>query len=432
MTFRSLPNRYATPLNKSFHIYTMPTLDINFIRSQFPAFQAESLQGWAFFENAGGSYTCKQVIDRLFTYYHNTKLQPYYPFPASQAAGAAMDEAYVRLAGYLNVGEDEVHIGPSTSQNTYVLAAAFSQMWGAGDEIVVSTQDHEANAGVWRRLTSHGITVKEWQLDPATGHLNLSDLDALLTENTRMVAFPHASNVVAEINPVAEIAAKAHQVGAIAVCDGVSYAPHGLPDVTALGVDIYLFSAYKTWGPHQGVMTIKRALLDAMPNQSHFFNADVVRKKMNPAGPDHAQVAALAGVAHYLDAVYAHHFSDDVEDAEKGRRVHDLFQSYEKGLLAQLLGFLRQRDDVRIVGTSDAELRAPTVSIIPNGMSVADLHVGLTAHKVMAGIGHFYGVRPLSGMGVSLETGVVRLSFVHNTHQSEIDQLLHALDTTLK
>ena len=141
-------------------------LDSNFIRSQFPAFTELSLQGWAYFENAGGSYTCRQVIDRLFTFYTQTKLQAGNPNPASQAAGAAMAESYVRMADYLNVGEDEVHIGPSTSQNTYVLAQAMRGMWQEGDEIVVSNQDHEGNAGVWRRLAQTGIVVKEWGCRP--------------------------------------------------------------------------------------------------------------------------------------------------------------------------------------------------------------------------------------------------------------------------
>ena len=155
----------------------MPTLDLPFIRSQFPAFSEPSLDGWAFFENAGGSYACRQTIERLENFYTRHKLQPYYGFPASQAAGAAMDEAYERLAAYLNVDVDEVHFGPSTSQNTYVLAEAFAALFEPGSEIVVSDQDHEANAGVWRRLGERGFVVREWQLDPQTGHLDTAKLE---------------------------------------------------------------------------------------------------------------------------------------------------------------------------------------------------------------------------------------------------------------
>lgn len=409
----------------------MGRLDLDFVRGQFPAFSEPSLEGWAFFENAGGSYACQQVIERLDTYYRQTKVQPYGPYPASAAAGAAMDLAYDRLAGWLNVGSDEVHIGPSTSQNTYVLANAFRDMWEEGDEIVVSTQDHEANAGVWRRLADRGIVVKEWHVDPGTGALNPHDLDELLSERTRLLAFPHCSNVVAAVNPVAELAARAHAVGAHVVVDGVSYAPHGLPDVDELGADVYLFSSYKTWGPHQGVMVVRRDLFDQLGNQSHFFNADAIHYKLVPAGPDHAQVAALSGVIEYLDAVYEHHFGLEGTQAERGHAVHDLFRDHETELLATLLAYIDERDDVRIVGPVNAQHRAPTVSVVPHGQRLEDVQQVLTDHKVMVGIGNFYGYRPLEGVGISPESGVLRMSFVHYTTPEEVDQLVEALDVAL-
>lgn len=410
----------------------MAVLDLEFVRKQFPAFSEPSLEEWGFFENAGGSYTCQQVIDRLLTFYTKTKVQPYYPYPASEAAGEAMDSSYTQLADYLNVGHDELHLGPSTSQNTYVLANALRSMWQEGDEIVVSNQDHEANAGAWRRLAEQGIVVKEWRINPETGRLSLTDLDALFTKKTRMVAFPHASNVVGEVNPVTKITALAKTMGAIVVVDGVSYAPHGFPDVEALGVDVYLFSLYKTWGPHLGLMTVKRELLDKMGNQSHFFNADVVRKKLIPAGPDHAQIGSAGGIADYFDAVYDHHFKEKgVSQAEKGRRLHTLFQAHEKELLAPLLSFLAMRDDIRIVGPTDVELRAPTVSIIPKNKSIAEVQAVLAGQKLMVGGGHFYGVRPLKDMGVDLETGVLRMSFVHYTTMDEVTQLIKGLDKAL-
>ncbi len=409
----------------------MPQLDIDFIRSQFPAFSEPSLQGWAFFENAGGSYACRHVIDRLHNYYIQTKVQPYHPHPTAQKAGVAMDESYRRMAAYLNVGEDELHLGPSTSQNTYVLANAMRPMWRNGDEIIVSNQDHEANAGVWRRLANQGIVVKEWRVDQESGQLNPADLDEMLTEKTRMIAFPHCSNVVGHINPVAHIAAKAKEVGAISVVDGVSYAPHGLPDIGGLGVDIYLFSLYKTWGPHLGLMTVKRSLLERMTNQSHYFNDGQARKMLLPAGPDHAQIAATAGIADYLDAVYDHHFDQEAQPAERGRRLHDLIQLYEKQLLTPLLGWLAAREDIRIVGPADPEVRAPTVSIIPKNRSIDEMIPTLQAHKLMVAKGNFYAVRPLEGMGISPESGVLRLSFIHYNSQAEIDQLISGLEAAL-
>ncbi len=409
----------------------MPTLDLDFVRARFPAFDEPSLRDWAFFENAGGSYVCRQVIDRLVDYYTRLKVQPYHPYPTSEAAGAAMDEAYVRLAGYLNVGEDELHLGPSTSQNTYVLERALRSLWREGDEIVVSNQDHEANAGAWRRMAGTGIVVREWTIDPESGALDLSDLDRLLSDRTRMVALPHCSNVLAAINPLTEVAERARQVGAIVVADGVAWAPHGLPDVAALGVDIYLFSLYKTWGPHLGAMTVRRELLDAMENQSHFFHAEYTRRKLLPAGPDHGQIAASAGVAAYLDEVYSHHFDDEVDATERGRRLAVLFQDHERALLGKLLGWLADREDVRVLGPTDPDLRAPTVSLLPLRMNVEELHRALTERRIMAAVAHFYAVRPLEAMDIPSAPGVLRVSFIHYTTEDEVDRLITALDESL-
>jgi len=402
-------------------------LDSTFVRRQFPAFAEPSLHGWGFFENAGGSYTCGQVISRLNDYYSQTKVQPYYNYPTSQKAGAAMDESYSRLAAYLNVGVDEIHFGPSTTQNLYVLAQAFRELWNEGDEVILSNQDHEANAGFWRRLEKTGILVKEWQVDPETGLLNPNDLDALLSDKTRLLAFPHCSNIIGHINPVAAIASKAKAAGVCVVVDGVAHAPHGLPDIEALGADIYLFSLYKTWGTHLGVMTIRREVMDRLPNQGHFFHEGNVRKKMVPAGPDHGQIAAAAGVAQYLDSVYEHHYSEPADPAEKGRRLKTLFREHEGKLLKRLLDWLRSRDDIAVVGPEDPERRVSTVSVIPQTKSIDEVFAVLTARKLMVGQGNFYGVRPLTGMKIPTDTGVLRLSFLHYTTEGEIDQLIDGL-----
>jgi cysteine desulfurase family protein (TIGR01976 family) len=408
----------------------MRPFDLDFVRAQFPAFAEPSLAGRAFFENAGGSYPARATVERLTAFYTRTKVQPYAPYPAAEAAGAAMDESYARLSALLGVAGDELHIGPSTTQNAYVLARAFRDSWAEGDEIVVTNQDHEANSGAWRRLADTGIVVREWRVDPDSGHLDPAALDALLTDRTRLVAFPHASNIVAEINPVAEIAAKVRAAGAVSVVDGVSYAPHGLPDVGALGCDVYLFSAYKTWGPHQGVMTVRRAVADALPNQSHWFNAGEIRKKLVPAGPDHAQVAALAGVADYLDALHAHHRGGEAPPAARAEAVHALIRDREAALLAPLLDWLRGRNDVRVLGPLDPARRAPTVAMVCDLPGEAAARA-LAAHGIMAGGGHFYARRLIEAMGVDAERGVLRVSFLHYTAPAEVEKLIGALDAVL-
>ena len=406
------------------------TLDIDFVRSQFPAFAEPVLQGQAFFENAGGSYTCSAVIDRLTRFYTQRKVQPYAPYAASTLGGEEMDEARTRMSAILGVAPDELSFGPSTTQNVYVLAQAFGQMLEAGEAIIVTNQDHEANTGPWRRLAERGIEVREWCIDPETGHLDPTDLEDLLDDKVRLVCFPHCSNVVGEINPVSAITALAHAAGAFVCVDGVSYAPHGFVDVGELGPDIYMFSAYKTYGPHQGLMVIRRALGELLPNQGHYFNEGSLYKRFTPAGPDHAQVAACAGMADYVDALYAHHGGTQSGGKARGPMVHDLMRDHETALLQQLLDAVKSRNSVRLIGSDRAEGRAPTVALALNRAG-EDVARDLAATGVMAGGGDFYAVRALEGMGVDAANGVLRLSFTHYTSQAEMDQLLNALDDVL-
>ncbi len=403
------------------------TLDIDYVRAQFPAFGEPSLQGQAFFENAGGSYTCKPVIDRLLRYYTQRKVQPYAPYAASQLAGAEMDEARTRLSAMLGVATDELSFGPSTTQNTYVLAHAFGDWMQQGEAIIVTDQDHEANSGPWRRLADRGIEVREWKIDPDSGMLNTDDLDGLLDEKVRLVCFPHCSNVVGAINPVVEITAMAHAAGAFVCVDGVSYAPHGFPDVGMLGADIYLFSAYKTYGPHQGLMVIRRALGELLPNQGHYFNAGTLYKRFTPAGPDHAQIAASAGMADYIDAMHAHHGGGDMAPSKRSAFVHDLMRAHETALLQPLLDWASSRNSVRLIGPDKAEARAPTVAL-DLGRAALPVAQKLAERGIMAGGGDFYAVRALKALGTNPDDGVLRLSFTHYTTQSELDQLLNVLD----
>ena len=406
-------------------------LDLKFIRAQFPAFSEPSLKGWAFFENAGGSYPCIQTINRLTDFYMKNKVQVNYPYPASMKAGDLMEASYKRMADYMNVDESEIHFGPSTTQNIYVLAHAMRPMWQAGDEIIVSCQDHEANAGAWRKLADQGIKIVEWHVHPKTGLLLLDTLDDLFSDRTKMVAFPHCSNVIGHINPVKEISQRAHEYGALSVVDGVGYAPHGFPDLKALGADIYLFSLYKTFGPHLGLMYVDKTLIGKMENQSHFFKEGIIRSMLTPAGPDHAQIAAASGILDYFDAVYKHHFNESATPAERNRAVNKLFQEHEKELLERLLEFLRSRDDIEIVGPDSAEDREPIVSIIPKNKNIKKVYASLTEQKLMLGMGNFYAHRPLIDMNIPRDPGVLRISFLHYTTMDEINQLIQGLEVAL-
>lgn len=405
-------------------------LDLAFVRQQFPAFSEPSLAGQAHFENAGGSYACRQVVDRLCDYYRRTKVQPYYPFAASAEAGEQMDAAYVRLAEYLNAEPDEIQVGPSTSQNTVTLARAFREILQEGDEIIVTNQDHEANIGVWRRLADEGLVIREWTMDAQSGALDPAQLDAIWSDRTRLIAFTHASNLLGQINPVSEVCQMARARGVVSIVDGVSFAGHGLPDVQALGADVYLFSAYKTFGPHQGVMFVRRAVMERLANQGHFFNEGVWHKHLVPAGPDHAQVAALNGVAEYFDALDAHHHPG-LDPVGRPQRVRALIHAHERCLLPRLLDYLAAHPAVRLLGPTQAEGRAPTVSCIVRGRAGHEVSKQLASHGVMAGGGHFYAYRAFEALGEDPSLGALRLSFVHYTSDTEMDQLMEALAQVL-
>lgn len=152
---------------------------------------------------------------------------------------------------------------------------------------------------------------------------------------------------------------------------------------------------------------------------------------LTPAGPDHAQIASVSGILDYFDLVYQHHFSQERSQVEKSILLNKLFQEHEKILMEPLLEFLRSRKDVQILGTDTVEHRAPIISIRPRTKNIKRVYAGLVKHKLMLGMGNFYAHRPLIDMGIPVDPGVIRISFLHYTCMPEIDQLISGLDMTL-
>lgn len=410
-------------------------LDEAFVRSRFPAFAEPALEGFAHLENAGGSFACAPAIERLERFYRETKLQPYYPSRPSTLGGQAMDEARTRWADWLGVDEDELHFGPSTSQNTYVLANALRGWLRPGDEVVVTNQDHEANIGVFARLAEAGFTLREWKVDPHSAELTGAGLEAVLSERTRVVAFTHCSNIVGAVNPVADWCERIRAAGALSIVDGVSYAPHGTPWVPDLDADVYLFSLYKVYGPHLGVMTLRRDWNERLPNQGHFFNAGKPTARFTPAGPDHAQVAAASGVIDYFEALDRHHhpesYAAEADDSEAPWRVRALLRDRERLLLELLLDFVDAHPRLRLVGSAEPWERAPTVACTVRGARPGDLAEALAERDLGVGWGHFYAWRLLEALDIDVDTGVLRCSLVHYNTPAEVKRLVEALDRLL-
>ncbi len=408
-------------------------LDVDYVRSLYPALTTGEYAGEVLFENAGGSAIPAPVLDAFVDFLSHYKVQPYASYAPSRRAGEAMDRGYRTIAELINADVDEITIGPSTTINTYVLSHALAASIRPGDEIVVTNQDHEANIGSWRRLVEAGAVVREWRVDPASGELAVDDLDALLGERTRLVCFTLCSNIVGSFQDVAAITARVREVGAMSVGDGVSFAPHRLVDVAASGLDFYLFSTYKTFAPHAGVMWGRRECLDRLEPQGHYFNRDLPHYRLNPAGPLHAEIGALGGLADYFDRLYGHHFTGAATLRDKAAAVYDLFAAHEGRLAARLLDYLGGRDDVRIIGRRDAGggKRAATVAFTSNARPSRDIAVKLAERGFGVGSGHFYARRLVEALGIDPADGVVRISMVHYNTDDEVERLVAALDEIL-
>ena len=406
------------------------SLDVDYVKAQFPAFSDPKSSKWSFFENAGGSYVPTNVIEHLNHFMTSTKVQPYAEFDTSAIAGDNMDQATKLFAEMINAKTDEIIIGGSTTMNMYVLSNAMRSLLKPGDEVIVTNQDHEANVGAWRRLAEHGMIIKEWQINPETAELNIDDLKALLSEKTRIVAVTHCSNIVGSINDLKSIAKLVHEYDAYIVGDGVSYAPHGFPDVKDLDVDFYAFSLYKTFGPHLGLLYGKKDILNKLPNQNHEFLEGDVPYTLNPGGPNHEELSCLIGVYEYFNNLYEHHFpGQDASTRGKIEAVNDLIAKHEMEIANPLLDYINTRDDINLIGKTNISNkdRAPTIAFTMNNKSSKELSSDLVQQGIATRNDNFYAWRCLKALGIDTDDGVVRTSMVHyNTHE-DVKKLIEAL-----
>ena len=187
------------------------SLDIDYVKAQFPAFSDPLSSKWSFFENAGGSYVPHNVIKHLNQFMTSTKVQPYAEFDTSSIAGDNMDKATKLFAEMINASKDEIIIGASTTMNMYVLSNAMKHFLNPGDEVIVTNQDHEANIGAWRRLKEHGAVIKEWKINSENAELEIEELKRLLSDRTKIVAVTHCSNIVGSMNDLKSIAKLVHE-----------------------------------------------------------------------------------------------------------------------------------------------------------------------------------------------------------------------------
>ena len=406
-------------------------LDLDFVRSQFPAFKDPLCKKWSFFENAGGSYVPQQVIERLNKFLISTKVQPYAEYPMSKIAGNNMDEATELFAKMINANSKEIIIGGSTSINLYVLSNAMKYSIQPGDEVIVTNQDHEANISPWRRLSEVGAIIKEWKINPKTAELEIESLENLLTNKTKIVAVTHCSNIVGTINNLKKISEIAHKKNAIVIGDGVSYAPHGFPDVKELGVDFYTFSLYKTYGPHLALLYGKEEILKNLPNQNHQFLEGDYPYTINPGGPNHEELVSLIGIYEYLMDLYSYHFNDqNLSVREKINIINDLISTHEEEIANPILEYIYNRNDLRLIGKNkiNNKNRAPTISFISDNKSSQDVSNILVSMNVATRNDNFYAWRCLKALGIDTEDGLIRLSLTHYNSKLEVKHLINSLN----
>ena len=406
-------------------------LDIDYVRSQFPAFKDPLSKEWSFFENAGGSYVPQNVIDKLSEFMTSTKVQPYAEYPMSKIAGENMDKATELFAQMINAKKNEILIGGSTSINLYVLSNALRKYLNSGDEIIVTNQDHEANISPWRRLKEIDAKIIEWKFDLNSHELKISDLENLITKRTKILAVTHCSNIIGSINNLKKISELAHKNNIIVIGDGVSYAPHGFPDVKKLDVDFYTFSLYKTYGPHLALLYGKEEILKDLPNQNHEFLENNYPYTINPGGPNHEELVSLIGIHEYFENLYKHHFHNtNLSIREKMEKINEIISLHEEEVANPILEYLSNRDDLKLIGKNKIfdKNRAPTISFISNKLTSKKISEILVKNKIATRNDNFYAWRCLDALKIDTSDGVVRLSLTHYNSKDDVDKLLFALN----
>ena len=406
-------------------------LDIDYVRSQFPAFEDPLSKEWSFFENAGGSYVPKNVINMLTNFMTSTKVQPYAEYPMSKIAGENMDKATKIFASMINAKENEILIGGSTSINLYVLSNALKHYINPGDEVIVTNQDHEANISPWRRLNEVGANIIEWQFNLDTHELEISNLEKLINNKTKILAVTHCSNIVGSVNNLKQICDIAHKNNIIVIGDGVSYAPHGFPDVKELGVDFYTFSLYKTYGPHLALLYGKEDILKDLPNQNHEFLQGNYPYTINPGGPNHEELASLIGIYEYFDNLHNHHFNNEEEVIlKKIKKINKLIAEHEEDIANPILNYLSSRKDIRLIGKNKIinKNRAPTMSFTSTKRKSKEISDILVKNKIATRNDNFYAWRCLKHLGIDTNDGVVRLSMTHYNNIRDTELVINALE----
>lgn len=403
--------------------------NLDFIRSQFPSLDKD----WTYFDNAGGSQTLKAVADRISDYLLSSNVQLGASYHVSQESGSRVNQGFEFVAELINAKDrSEVVFGSSTTMLLQQLSKSLVQTFKAGDEVIISNIEHEANVGAWLEMQKAGIIVKFWNVNTENFELEIEQLKSLMNERTKLVAVTHASNILGTIMPIKEIVKVVHEFGAKICVDAVAYAPHRLIDVQDLDVDFYVFSFYKVFGPHYSMLYIKKQILTSLPGINHFFIGDQEGPyKLQPGNANFELSYGYLGYKDYLEAAYNEHFEDhNLDFRNKAKAISELFVSHEETLSKRLIDFLNSKPNVKIIGSKDwhKEVRVPTVSFIVDGIKSSEIPIKVDEYMIGIRYGDFYARRLIESLELMDNDGIIRVSMVHYNTISELDQLIKVLD----
>jgi cysteine desulfurase family protein (TIGR01976 family) len=382
-------------------------LDVAAVRTRFSALQ----RPLAFFDGPGGTQTPDEVIDAVAGYLRDANANLGGRFETSRRSEALVEQARTRGAAFLGCSPEEIVLGANMTTLNFALSRTAAREWRAGDEIVVTRLDHDANVSPWLELGRDlGLVVRFADIRDDTT-LDLDDLEAQLSVRTRVVAFPWASNAVGTLVDVARVAELAHEAGALAWVDAVHYAPHGPIDVAAAGADIVICSPYKFYGPHLGIAFGRADVLERWrPYKVRPAASEPLGHRFETGTLPHELLAGFVACTDYLDslgweALVAHE--------------RDLGDRFLEGL----------PDRCRVYGLPTMDGRVPTFALTIEGIAPADAAGGLAARDLAVWHGNYYALEVMKRLGLDEAGGAVRVGIVHYNTADEVDRLLAGLET---
>jgi cysteine desulfurase family protein (TIGR01976 family) len=409
------------------------TLDLSAIRSQFPSLDRPAI----FFDNPGGTQIAKPSLDRINKYLLECNANHEGAFATSIASDAVLDEAHQAMADFYNAGSpEEIVFGNNMTTLTLHVSRSISRDWKAGDEIVVTRLDHDANVTPWiLAAQDRGVKVNWVDFDVEEGTLDLDGLQKALDRKPRLLAVGYASNSLGTINPVAKIIKMAHAMGTLVYIDAVQYAPHGPIDVQKLDCDFLVSSAYKFFGTHAGILYGKHELLDKLFAYKVRPATDSLPGKFETGTQNHEGIAGVLGAIEYFQWVGRQFGSEVVESlAENGYkgRVLDLkkammvTRAYEFELSRALLSALQSIPDLRIYGLTDSrrlEERVPTYSFRLKDLPPRKLAEKLAQENIYVWDGNYYAINVTERLGLEDRGGMLRVGAAHYNTLDEVEKL---------